>query len=144
MGNIIASAVAFVLSITAAVFSLKAWRRSEGVPKKWLGWGGVILLIPAALLVISILLILVGGLGLAFIRLSLSLSIITLIIGAGFVIYGAIALNAKEDKTDSEKEAVKDALIAAAVSGIGAFILIIGFIISLNKGGKGVSLPGLK
>lgn len=147
MGNVLASGIAFVLSITASVYALKAWRKAEGVPKKWLGWGGVVLLIPALLLLIAIVLILLFGIGLVLIRAVLGLSILTLIIGASFIVYGAIALNTKENKTDSEKEAVKDAIIAALISGIGAFVLIVGFIVKLSSTGKKtgvISLPGVK
>lgn len=146
MGNIITSGLAFVLSITAAVFALKAWRKAKGVPKKWLGWGGVVLLIPGLVLVIAIVAILLGGVGLAFIRGALALSIVTLFIGAAFIIYGAIALNAKQDKTEEEKAAVKDAIIAALVSGLGAAFIIATFFLKLSKkgGGGGISIPGLK
>lgn len=140
MGNIIASGIAFVLSIVASVYSLIAWRKSEGVPKKWLGWGGVVLLIPAILLAVAIVLVIFFGVGLFFIKAILGLSIVTLIIGAAFIIYGAIALNAKQNKTEEEKKAVKDAIIAALISGIGSVVLIVGFILKLS--GKSKSIPG--
>lgn len=129
MGNVFSSVVAFILNVTASVFALRAWRESEGEAKKWLGWGGLILLLPAIFLFISIILILLGGLGILFVILSLSLSLLTIIVGAGFVIYGTLLLVIKEE------EAKRDAIISSVISGIGASVVIVGFILKV-KGKK--------
>jgi hypothetical protein len=141
MGNVLTSGLAFVLSIVAAVFSLRAWRKTKGVPKKWFGIAGIVLLIPGLLLLLAIIAIIVGGVGLFLIRIVLGISVLTLFIGTAFIIYATIVLSGKEDKTEDEKSAINDGIIATLVSGIGSVFILITFFLKIK--GKEVKSPSL-
>jgi hypothetical protein len=121
-----------VLSGTAGVFASMAWKDADGEARKWLGWGAAICLIPVILLIIAIVLLLFTfGISLFLLTL-LGVASITLVIGAGFLIYGTILLANIENRTDKQNSALRNAIIASVIAGAGAMFILVGLLFKLS------------
>lgn len=122
-----------VLSGAAGVFASMAWKDADGEARKWLGWGTFICFIPVLLLVIAIVLLLFTfGLSLFLLTL-LGVASITLIIGAGFLIYGTILLASIENRTSKQNSALRNAIIASSIAGVGALFIILSLLLRLSR-----------